>query len=302
MKILILIQVNTPLGRCAPYTNFSCCSSADEEALNLWVEEEGIEETYSDPECMEKLNSLFCGGLCSPCQNSFISVGANGTVFTVCQDFCESIYASCSNASVFGNVIVKEVFTSEQFCKAVAPLDFSIEVVSSGSCFSGDDSLESCSPGMFSVLYFHFLSTNLKEPASRLSTVECPTDNCLYPFTVGEMIRFDIQAIDEEGNPITVGGDSFTVQVEGPGFVSPQVLDNQNGVYTAMFWTYLSGDYIIRTYLGSDPEPLQECEIVVKPGTTTSCVLNGKVNLALEIHMHSILKPARRVTKAQQRL
>lgn len=68
----------------------------------------------------------------------------------------------------------------------------------------------------------------------------------------GEETSFTIHAIDEAGNPRADGGDSFSVDIHGPGGRVPtQTTDNEDGTYTVRFTLPAAGAYVVKvTYQG----------------------------------------------------
>lgn len=56
---------------------------------------------------------------------------------------------------------------------------------------------------------------------------------------------FTIHAVDEDGNPIEHGGDTFDVKINGPEDVETEIVDNGDGTYSVSYYPQEPGDYTI---------------------------------------------------------
>ena len=66
---------------------------------------------------------------------------------------------------------------------------------------------------------------------------------------VGEYSRFSIQSQTKEGNPKERGGDSWRVLLRGPSYISPTVIDHNNGSYEVLFLAMEAGVYTVNIIL-----------------------------------------------------
>eukprot|EP00939_MAST-03C_sp_MAST-3C-sp1_P001948 g1948.t1 len=93
------------LVRCPEYRSSSCCSKAEDEALDEAFRT-AYEYVYGGCEgCVENFRLFACAAHCSPEQIDFVSVEAaddDGAVekrVRICPQFCERFYSSCVNTT-----------------------------------------------------------------------------------------------------------------------------------------------------------------------------------------------------------
>ncbi|CAL5220286.1 g2271 [Coccomyxa viridis] len=72
----------------------------------------------------------------------------------------------------------------------------------------------------------------------------------------GQETSFTIQAVDGRNNARLMGGDTFDIEISGPGNAAPkaEVTDNDDGTYTVQWSTDKAGNFLITAWL-------EECEV-----------------------------------------
>lgn len=71
---------------------------------------------------------------------------------------------------------------------------------------------------------------------------------------VGQPAQFKIQGRNKQGEPVTQGGDDFTVKVEGPnGPVDAKLVDNNDGSYEVEYNPTQGGDHKVEVFLRGEP-------------------------------------------------
>jgi len=79
--------------------------------------------------------------------------------------------------------------------------------------------------------------------------------------------EFTIEAKDKNGNPMTVGGDNFEVDIQGPtGPVPCKVVDNGDGTYNVTYAPQDAGAHDIAVTLGDIPIKGSTFHVDIKPG------------------------------------
>jgi len=84
----------------------------------------------------------------------------------------------------------------------------------------------------------------------------------------GKELPFTIRAIDKDGQPVPVGGDHYTVKVEGPTNQDVKVKDNGDGTYSGSYIAHVPGDYKVHVSVEHDKNPVGKSpyHVKVKPG------------------------------------
>lgn len=92
--------------------------------------------------------------------------------------------------------------------------------------------------------YLSKLDNNLSGPIVEpiLSALNSIISASPSPVDVGEIVTVIITAYDTDGNPYTNGGDNVVISVTGANTVTPTVVDNGDGTYTAMYVPAISGN------------------------------------------------------------
>jgi filamin len=82
-----------------------------------------------------------------------------------------------------------------------------------------------------------------------------------------EPAKFTIHAKDPKGNPLTAGGDTFKVDINGPVHVTPHIVDNNDGTYSVTYEPTEAGDYKIDITLDGHHIKDAPHHVTVKEGT-----------------------------------
>jgi hypothetical protein len=240
------------LAQCCEYKELSCCDNFD---LLPWAAEfQALDiEFGAYPKCKAALDSLLCGIPCSPSSADFTLLGdgnVNGTanLFRVCADKCTQLWGACEGCPLNGvGLTVASLYTSADFCRAIAPEGWQIEVVSepNGDCFGEAGKTASLS-GSF----------------ARADPL--PGDGRAR---VGEPVVWTITLADSAGAALGVGGHDVEVRVEGASLDPIYTLaDNDDGTYTLTFTTEVSGTYDIHVHVDGAPLARSPFAAAVFPG------------------------------------
>jgi hypothetical protein len=223
------------------------------------MEEMEIEETYnSSAQCINNFNNMYCGGLCSPYQSSFleiITVGPNSTynstnnattdvtVLWICEEFCQRLFSSCGDVELIGGMTVNEVYVGdyETFCKAVGLFDFDIRL-RNYSCYTDQEA--ETNPETSCLSYGEGLYGN---PRAGVTT------------------SFIIQSSDIFGQNKTVGGDNWLVEI-GNGYF-PNIIDNNDGTYYVEYTIFDIGEILINITLNGRHLCGSPFQVNILPGT-----------------------------------
>jgi hypothetical protein len=213
------------LGTCCEYTGAACCNNYDLRAYHEDFAQVAVDYA-ADPECAAAIESLYCGALCSPRQSAIVSEGPEGKRGTlrICESACSAVYSVCGGCPVDGvGLTVASVYGSaKDFCQYLVPSGFAASVEPEPHCFGSSD--VSAHPGTTTVAFF-----------------DCETTSV----TAGDQFVVRITARDVYGNALTLGGEHYTVDVEGPAHVGVSVRDNLNGTYDIIGTTTRSGSYFL---------------------------------------------------------
>lgn len=235
-------------SNCSRYQNTACCSAQDLANLQLWIEDNSIQEIYgTSPLCLHYWDLFLCGAPCAPYQSEFITFDQIGNTteltYELCPEFCSAWYSACYNVTTVGGLTVGYLFNSTQFCESHTLLNISVNIRNT-SCFSGTD-------------------RNTSAPNS------CPYGEGLVGFhEAGSNNSFIIQAADIYGNNRTTGGDNFTVILEGPNNITivANVTDNMDGTYLVVYNATIAGNYEIIVTLNGEPVCNSPFFVSILPG------------------------------------
>ncbi|KAL6058314.1 Filamin B, beta (actin binding protein 278) [Balamuthia mandrillaris] len=263
------------LTLCKDFSETSCCSREDTEAIEEYMTSVAEPLFEGFPECLANLELMICGLTCDPRQSIYVTQTANATsegdlIFHMCSDFCDAFFESCKDAEIQPGFTVGDSFdgVAESFCIATSPTFLP-------------------SPVTFVVEEDSLCWRGLPNDVSAC-------DSYVYgegsqSAVAGEDAAMFIQAVDRFGELRTSSHRAYTWEVllRGPTTTTPalSVEDNLDGTYTVRYRVEEAGRYDIDITLvrldGTLPNREAFCEtpelavVATEPDISRYIAFNG---------------------------